>query len=604
MSFFAELKRRNVLRAGALYIGVAWALSQGVAQLLPVFDIPNWVVRWFVIAAIIGFPFAMLLSWFYEWTPHGIQRESEVSTDESVTRETGKKMDRWIIAVLSLAVVLLLANEFVPHNDKNAVQAAAKVSAKSIAILPLVNQGGDKGQQYFSDGLSEEMITALSQLPGLKVISRDSSFRFRDSKQTSSDIGRALGVAHLLEGSVQLSDAQVRIRMELVNAADGSTLWTQQYDRPYQDLFKLQDEITDAVAGALKTRLLGGSGERAKVQTNRPPSGSMAAYNAYLEGEYAYAQSSESSLRSAIEAFGKAADADRNYAAAFARLSMAWTEQSSTSLSGPALADGLAKAQAAADTALRLDPNLAEAHVARGYLLWIRMDWRGAQAEVRKALAIEPANRDARHLLSETLATLGRTDEAIRLDMELIETNPYDGDSYAAMAYIYSGLWQLDDAERAIRKAIALQPQGVANQANLAVILIQRGDATAALKAAAAEPTEGNRAWALALAYAASGDRARADAALHAFIDKQASSSPYNIAQVYAYRREPDQTFAWLERARQQGDAAIQYLLFDPYLLRYKDDPRFAAFCKSVGLPTPAELAVKSPVASASGDTR
>ncbi|HTD28199.1 MAG TPA: hypothetical protein VK660_02295, partial [Xanthomonadaceae bacterium] len=224
-----------------------------------------------------------------------------------------------------------------------------------------------------------------------------------------------------------------------------------------------------------------------------------------------------------------------------------------------------------------------------------------AEAELHKALAIEPTDRDGRHLLAEVMATLGRTRDAIRLDRELIETNPFDGSTYAYLAYIYSGLWQLDDAERAIRKAISLQPDGVANQANLAVILVQRGEAKAALKAAAAEPTDSNRAWALALAYVASGDHPRADAALRDFVDRFANLDPYNIAEVYAYRRQPDQAFSWLERARIQQDGAIQYLLFDPFLLQYKDDPRFGAFCKEVGLPTPAEVAAQATATRGSG---
>ncbi|HEY8713684.1 MAG TPA: hypothetical protein VIM68_12490, partial [Thermoanaerobaculia bacterium] len=187
--FFAELKRRNVLRAGALYAAGAWLLVQVATQVFPLFHIAEWMMRWIVIAAAIGFPFAMLFSWFYEWTPHGIQRESKIEQDESITRQTGKTMDRWIIAVLSLAVVLLLADKFVLHKD---VDVALD---KSIAVLPLVNESGDPQQQYFSDGLSEDLINALSQFNGLKVISRNSSFRFRDSKDDAKTIGLKLGVA-------------------------------------------------------------------------------------------------------------------------------------------------------------------------------------------------------------------------------------------------------------------------------------------------------------------------------------------------------------------------------------------------------------------------
>src|SRR5471030_3196438 len=220
-SFLSELKRRNVLRAGALYIGAAWALSQGLAQLLPVFDISNWVTRWFVIALIIGFPFAMLFSWFYEWTPQGIQRESDVEQDESITRETGKKLDRWIIAVLSLAVVLLLANTFVLHKDaapaptaqntKSPSAALPEIVERSIAVLPFENLSDDKANAYFAEGIQDEILTRLAKIGALKVISRTSTQHFKSSPEDLPQIAQQLGVANILEGSVQRSGDQVRL---------------------------------------------------------------------------------------------------------------------------------------------------------------------------------------------------------------------------------------------------------------------------------------------------------------------------------------------------------------------------------------------------------
>jgi TolB-like protein len=243
---FAELKRRNVLRAAVLYAGAVWALAQGIAQLGPFFAAPEWTVRWFVIAAIIGFPFWIAFAWFYEFTPQGLKRESEIAPDDSTAHGTGKKLNFAIIGVLTLAVVLLLTNTFVWHEgaglasqSTNNAAVFARIPGKSVAVLPLVNESGAKDQQYFSDGLSEDLITALSQFAGLKVINRDSSFQFRDSKDSVQLIGEQLGVAHLLEGSVQKLGDEVRISAELVNCADGSTLWSEHYDRPYKVLFAL-----------------------------------------------------------------------------------------------------------------------------------------------------------------------------------------------------------------------------------------------------------------------------------------------------------------------------------------------------------------------------
>ena len=290
-SFFTELKRRNVLRAGALYIGAAWALSQGVAQLLPVFDFPNWVVRWFVIAAIIGFPFAMLFSWFYEWTPQGIQRESDVAPDASVTRETGRKLDRWIIAVLSIAVVLLLADIFVPHRD---AQTAAAPSAqdKSIAVLPLFNLSGDAKDNYLGDGISEEVLTALSKLHGLKVIARASSFQFRDRDVDAVKVGRALNVRSLLAGTVQRDGENLRVSVELVDAGSGVQLWSQHYDRDFKNLFALEDDISSSVSTALAVKLGAAAGQPlVHAATNSPR-----AHDLYLQAKKLSYNSDEASL--------------------------------------------------------------------------------------------------------------------------------------------------------------------------------------------------------------------------------------------------------------------------------------------------------------------
>ncbi|HEY6895254.1 MAG TPA: hypothetical protein VI258_13855, partial [Rhodanobacteraceae bacterium] len=312
-SFFAELRRRNVFRAGAFYAASAWLLVQVATQVFPFFHGAEWVVRWIVVAAIIGFPLALAFSWFYEITPEGLKRESEVEPGASILHQTGRTLDRAIIAVLAIAVALLLANTFVLHKDAGDI-AEAPIAEKSIAVLPLSNEGGNADEEYFSDGLSEDLITALSQFSGLKVISRNSSFQFRDSKDGSKAIGAKLGVAHLLEGSVRRAGDEVRINAALVRAADGSTAWSERYDRPYKDLFKLQDDITNAVATSLKARLL--SDEGAVVQSDRPPGGNLDAYTAYLQGKSHFDRQTWADVRASIERFDAAIAIDPGYAQA------------------------------------------------------------------------------------------------------------------------------------------------------------------------------------------------------------------------------------------------------------------------------------------------
>ncbi|MGH8212545.1 MAG: hypothetical protein ACREPP_04850, partial [Rhodanobacteraceae bacterium] len=220
--FLHELRRRNVLRAALLYAGAVWAFGQGLSQFSPALGLPDWTTRWFLVAACIGFPFWLTFAWFYEFTPTGLKRESEIDPAESVTAHTGRKLDFWIIGVLAVAVVLLVTNQFVLRRDATSTADAstiaatlAKVPQKSIAVLPFANEGGDTDQQYFSDGLSEDFINALSQFAGLKVIGRNSAFQFRNSKDDAKTIGEKLGVAHLLEGSVRRQGDTVRVSAEL-----------------------------------------------------------------------------------------------------------------------------------------------------------------------------------------------------------------------------------------------------------------------------------------------------------------------------------------------------------------------------------------------------
>jgi TolB-like protein len=314
---FAELKRRNVLRAGALYIGAAWALSQGMAQLLPVFDFPNWVVRWFVIAAMIGFPFAMLFSWFYEWTPQGIQRESEIARDASITRETGKKLDRWIIAVLSIAVVLLLANSLVLHTGANP-DSALPVPPKSIAVLPFIDMSPARDQSYFSDGMSEEILNALAQVQDLKVAGRTSSFSFKGRDENLRTIGKALGVANILEGSVRKEGDKVRITAQLIQMSDDTHLWSHDYDGDLSDVFTLQDNIARAIAEQLKAVLTVDQ----KAHLVQAGTTNTDAYNLYLQATDALNHRDYKRMGEAIGWLEQAIRLDPNFAQAHARLAM------------------------------------------------------------------------------------------------------------------------------------------------------------------------------------------------------------------------------------------------------------------------------------------
>ncbi|MBS0556755.1 MAG: hypothetical protein JSR27_04995 [Proteobacteria bacterium] len=581
MNLFTELQRRNVPRAALLYAGATWALAQGIAQLGPFFGLPDWGVRWFVIACCVGFPFWLVFAWVYEWTAQGLKRESEIAADPAISRSTGRKLDRAIIAVLAVAVVLLLTDRFVVRKGDGVA-----IAEKSVAVLPLANESGDQDQQYFSDGLSDDLINALMQFGNLKVIGRASSFQFRDSRDSSATIGHKLGVAYLLTGSVRKLGDTVRINAQLVKAADGSGVWSRSYDRPYADLFTLQDEITAAVADALKAKLLTAPG--AVVQSDRPPSGNLAAYAAYQHGFAYYALNTEAGSRQAIRAFEDATNLDPRYAAAYARLSMAWTRLASHELNEPAeIALAKTAAHKAADTALAVDADLAMAHQARAFLLQnLDMDWRGAEAESRRALQLAPNDAEAQSSLGSQLASLGQNRRAVELTRQALSSDPRNASWHSWLSAYLVALDQLDDARAAIDTAIGLQSDAATFHAGLATIQILRGESAGALAAARQETDQGWYVIATALASQIDTDRAAADAALENLIMNKADAAAYQIAQVYALRRDADNVFKWLDRAWNNRDAGLGTLLSDPLVLRYRDDPRFAVFCKKIGLPT------------------
>ncbi len=576
-SFFAELKRRNVLRAAAVYAAAVWAFGQGLSQFSPALGLPDWTTRWFLVAAIIGFPIWLAFAWFYEFTPQGLKRESEIAPSESITAHTGRKLDFWIIGILAVAVVLLVTDRFVVH------KGSAAIAEKSIAVLPLANESGDKDQQYFSDGLSEDFINALSQFDGLKVIGRNSAFQFRNSKDDAQTIGAKLRVAHLLEGSVRREGDTVRISAALTNTKDASTLWSQHYDRPYKDLFALQDEITNAVTSALKATLLEGNG--AVVQSDRPPGGNLDAYSAYLRGNFADRINTKAGDLQAIDFFNEAIRLDPRYAQAYAALSFAWTAHAAQYLTGIPMQRAYTKSREVASIALSLRPDLASAHQALAYLLQTAdFNWAAADAEFRRAAQLDP--NSGRHMWGVLLATMGKTEPAVQLTEAALASDPLSATGYNWLAQFLGALGRLDAAKTAIGKAIELQPQAEGQHETLAIIEIQRGDAQAALDTAQQESPGVWQDAALALARQIGGDRAAADAALKSLVERQAENATYQIAQVYALRGDPDKMFEWLDRAWTNHDPGISSLLYDPFILRYQHDPRFAAFCHKVGLPT------------------
>ncbi|HWZ62178.1 MAG TPA: TIR domain-containing protein [Steroidobacteraceae bacterium] len=503
----------------------------------------------------------------------------------------GRRRARVLYAAIAVAAALALGYFALERLHR---PAANLISTASIAVLPLANESGDAGQRYFSDGISEDLITALGQFPGLKVIGRSSAFKFRDSKEDSRSIGTLLGVSHLVEGTVRRSGDMVRVSAELIDTADGTMQWSQRYDRPYKDLFALQDEITHAVVAALRVKLL--PGEHAAEQTERPPSGSLEAYNAFLQARFYGARGTEADVRRAIESLTQAIELDPQYALAWGGLSVGWESLGGQFLEGASQQEAFSKARAAADRALALGPDLAYAHGAKANVLkLLDFDWRGAEAEYAQALALAPNDTRAKAGLADLRATLGDVDSAIKLMREVIPYEPLQSNLQGLLSGYLWAANRLDEAEQACRKAIELAPTAPGNYWQLAAIEIQRGHAEAAVAAARQEPPGPIQDAALAMAMQIGSDRKAADAALKTLIDKDAEGAPFQIAEVYALRNDAKSTFEWLDRAWSTRDPGITQLLWDSFILRFKSDPRFAAFCRTARLPVPGETsAIKS----------
>jgi TolB-like protein/Flp pilus assembly protein TadD len=575
--FLAELRRRNVLRVAAFYAAVAWLLVQIATQVLPVFNVPTWTLRLVVVTALLGFPFALVFAWFYELTPEGLKRENEVDRSQSIARNTGRKLDRLIIGVLAAAVVVLLANQFVLHKD-----LSDTALGKAIAVLPLVNDTGDPANEYFSDGLSEELISALAQIKELKVIGRTSSFHFKNRNEESKVIGAALGVGYLLEGSVRQAAGRARIAVNLVRAADGANAWSQIYDRTLPDIFAVQAEIAQSVAGALKVALLGDADKNPDAPSNQ----NVDAYTAYLQGRYYEKRYSAADLRKAIGFYDTAIRIDPHYALAYAALSKSWWALGD--ITGEDVAEANRKARAAAERAVAEDPNSAEGHAALGQILIsVDRNAKGAEAEYRRAAELAPASAEPKIGLSSVLGDFGRIEEAVELLQEAVRLEPLTTNAHFDLARLLTSLGRYDEAVQSARKAIELQPGGAGTWEMLALVEAKRGDGEAALKAAAQESDPDWRAYAMALAQQARGDRPAADAALDALIAGHSDDMSFQIATVYAFRGDADKTFEWLDRAYEKRDPGVMAIIDNPFTRELRSDPRFAAFCRKVGLALP-----------------
>jgi TolB-like protein/Tfp pilus assembly protein PilF len=576
-SFLSELKRRNVFRAAAFYAASAWLLVQIATQVFPFFHIAEWVVRWIVVAAAIGFPFAMLFSWFYEWTPHGIQRESEIPPNESITRQTGKKLDRWIIAILALAVVLLLADKFVLHKDAETATAPA-VPEKSIAVLPFDNLSRDPDNAYFSEGIQDEILTRLAKIAELKVISRTSTQRFKSSPDNVGQIARQLGVANILEGSVQKTADSVRVNVQLINAANDAHLWAETYDRKLTDIFAVESEIARAVAETLQAKL---TGTAEHVLASRPTE-NPEAHQLYLKGRFFWNKRSTENLRKAIDYFQKAIEKDPAYALTYAGLGDAHAIMPIYAMTPPN--EDVPAALAAARKAVELDASLAEAHTSLANALLFNVQLAAAEPEFRRALELNANYATAHQWYGECLQGEGRFVEAVAELQRAHELDPLSLIINASYGCALGEAGRADEAVVQLHKTLEMDPTFWVAHEILGGILEGKGD----LNGAAAEYEKSmqrywtpNGAARLASVNARLGKKADVRKTL---VDLTTQSEqhyipPYALAVIHLALGEKEEALQLLEKSLDQRSIFLQgdygSLKTDKRLDLLRDDPRF-----------------------------
>jgi TolB-like protein len=550
-NFFAELKRRKVYSVAIAYVVGGWALAQGIAQVFPVFDIPNWVVRLIVLLIVLGFPVALLLSWFFDLTRYGIVRTPD--------RAPEAKID--IVQ---------------PSNS----------TEKSIAVLPFHDLSAAKDHAYFGEGIAEELLGALAKVDGLRVAARRSSFWFKDKEAELREIATKLNVEHVLEGSVRRDGNRVRITAELIDASDGFTIWSETYEREMRGIFALQDEITRSIVDTLKLKL---------AISPSPPPRSTDAYDAYLAGLFYSDRSTEPELRKSLEFFQRALEQDPKFSRAWTGIAKAWLWLADAFV--PPL-EAYPKVRDAAARALQLNDQEGEAHV---YLAESKriLDWDldGAEVEFNRAVEIEPNSTPSNYFIAAFYAARGDRDKALTYLQRTSRIDPASlwVNNFACELYRYFGLY--DEAMAAGERALQLDPTFAHyGEPALAALYREMGrfdDAIALYKKT--QDFTGRPGFGLAITYARMNQRKKALQTLEAAIAGWGYRPGDGIAHVHVVLGAHDDAIRELERACEQRSSSLHGVGIAPEFAPLRSDKRFLSILKKIGLEPEKVFAAAAP---------
>jgi adenylate cyclase len=572
-NLFAELKRRNVYKVAVAYAVVGWLLVQVTTQVFPIFEIPNWALRLIVLAIIIGFPIALVIAWAFELTPEGIKHTEDVDlSDKRVLKNR-----TWIYITL-LAAALSIALFFVGRLSAPSSGASPTgPPEKSIAVLPFVDMSQAKDQEYFCDGISEEILDALAKMDGLRVVARTSSFSFKGKNADVAEVANKLNVENVLEGSLRREGNRIRITAQLINARDGFHLWSDTYERELKDVFAVQDEITRSIVDALKVKLAVAPPTRIRQNTE--------AYDLYLQGLYLSNKSEEENLRKSVTFFQRALDKDPNFARAWIGIAKAWIWLADAYVRP---LEAYSKVKEAASKALALDERNAEAHCYLGETKRILdRNFSGEEEELKRALEIDPNSADAHMFMSFLKCAQGELEEAVQEVEEAERLDPLSPPiCFVAVAW-YLAADRVEDAINAGQRSVQLDPTYVYFDPPLANAYSAKGDFNEAValyekgQAATHIPSVG-----LAITYAKMRRREDALRILDQLIEKsrQQYVAADSIAVVYVGLGEKDEAFRWLERAFEEHSGGFYSFMFRPEFRPLRSDPRFADLLGRIGL--------------------
>jgi len=597
MSLFSELKRRNVFRAGAAYIVTSWLVIQVAETLFPVFGLGDSAIRLVVLCLAIGFVPAIILSWAFDLTPRGLIREAEIVRSSPADQRRSRRLDRLIIIGLVLALTYFAIDKFVLTHHREAArqaQVAEQVSEarqqgreesrpsaygeKSIVVLPFVNMSSDEEQEYFSDGISEELLNLLAAIPELKVISRSSAFSYKGKDIKITDVARELDVNHVLEGSVRRSGNQIRITAQLIDGRTDAHIWSETYDRPWQDIFAIQDEVAAAVVERLKVTLVG---EGNSIEKTDP-----AAYELYLQAGSVSMRNTPEDTTLAIELYRQALQIDPGYASAWVGLSRAYENQIGFGLLEQE--QGVALVLEAINNALTINPDYAAAHRAMGFAVYAwHNDLQAAARHYERAIGLSSNPADAANMLF----ALGRIEESIPYFERIAVDNPLSANAHfnLGIAYLYTG-----DAQRALAKFDTVQllsPQRYATNYFRCLAYLLLNDIAGASAAIKEEPSEVDRASGRARISHELGQPAEFEAAVSLVAELIGDQYGSEVALIHAWAGDADQAFHWLEKELESGaGSGWTQILGYPGIENLAEDPRWLPFLRKVGA-APEQLA-------------